>query len=148
MISPRATRYLPVTVLACVLVGLVLMPVVTHAAASKHYKATFVAESALPVTGKTEIQVDANNVAHMVIHISGLLPGQTFPAHIHEGATIDNPGNILLALPDLVGNQAGVATMVIAIPNADSLDLANRTIGVHFDNGIRIAKGSIDPVGS
>ena len=126
------------------LLGLAMMPGLIHAQAEHHLRAEFVAESSMPVSGKAEIQVDSNNVAHIVIHLMGLLPNQTYPAHIHEGATIDNPGAILVALPDLVANSAGVATLVTTLPNADRLDLANRTIGVHLEDGTRIAKGSIN----
>ena|SRR5438105_8542754 len=126
------------------LIGVAMMPGVIYAEAEHHLRAVFVAESSMSVSGKAEIQVDSNNVAHIVIHLMGLLPNQTYPAHIHEGATIDNPGAILVALPDLVANNAGVATLVATLPNADRLDLANRTIGVHFEDGTRIAKGSIN----
>jgi hypothetical protein len=146
---PRLTRsyFRPAALLTFIVLALAAMPAATYAQATKHFRATFVAESNLAVTGKAEVQIDANNVAHIVIHISGLLPGETFPAHIHEGATIDNPGNILVALPDLVANAAGVATLVTTLSDADKLDLANRTIGVHLSDGTRIAKGGIDPVG-
>ncbi|MCZ7571504.1 MAG: hypothetical protein M5U01_23400 [Ardenticatenaceae bacterium] len=124
--------------------GLFLTAGASSAKAEKHYRAPFVAESDLAVTGKAEIQVDANDVAHIVIHVQGLIPGERFPTHIHEGASIEEPGPILVALPDLVANEAGVATLVASIPNADTLDLANRTIGTHLSDGTRIAKGAIE----
>ena len=131
-------------VLTLVIAGLVLSPAPSRAKTAQHYHAVFVAESSLPVTGKAEIQVDAQGSAHLVIHLSGLLPGATFPTHIHEGSSIEEPGPILLALPDLVANAAGQATLVATIPSADNLDLGNRTIGSHLANGIRIAKAEIE----
>jgi len=124
--------------------GLVLTPSTSSAKATQHYRAVFVAESNLPVTGKAEIQVDANGVGHIVIHVSGLIPGATFPTHIHEGSSIEEPGPILVALPDLVANAAGEATLVATVLGADALNLGNRTIGTHLSNGTRIAKGEIN----
>ena len=144
--SVRAVKWLSacLIVLTCVTGALVLTPGTSSAKAQQHYSAVFVDESSLPVTGKAEIQVDANGVGHLVIHVSGLMPGATYPAHIHEGSSIDNPGAILFGFPDLVANPAGKATLVATIPGADTLDLGNRTIGIHTADLTRIAKGEIN----
>lgn len=124
--------------------GLIFIPETSRAAAEKHYRAVFVAKSSLPATGKAEIQVDAKGTGHLVIQVRGLIPGQTFPAHIHQGSSIEEPGPILYPLPDLVANAAGRAALVATIPGADGLNLGDRTISVHFADGVRLAKGELN----
>lgn len=66
----------------------------------------------------------------VTLHLTGMAPSSTHPAHVHAGTCQNHRGAILVQLPPVVADKQGVANLQASIP-VDHVPNGTVTINIH-----------------
>jgi len=72
-----------------------------------------------------------NNMLVVTLHLTGLAPGSSHPAHIHQNPSCKESGPVLFPLHPVVANAAGVGISITSIENTHGIPSTGWSINIH-----------------